>query len=348
MILAIIALLLVPTIVGIGMCKELNIAEVYAKGFLFIVSLFAVCYYTMITTSRSFTTLSLRYSIVVALAMFFGMIRCIHRRQEIVHYMQNLRATWISNRRWFIVVTGLILFHTLRVTVMEPFQLRDSITYNALINDTIHSNLFYGYIVTTGEPAGIMMNNGAKYILAPWYILLAYIARIFHIHALVVTGTVIPCVLLLLSYAVIWEFGRLIYTTDVKRILVFTFLCGVLFETMLLGFDQAAIMLLWPFWGKNLPAMVICPLIVIQFYRAMNRVYFCWADAMWILIFSVASCCTTAATIMVIPMELGLLSLIYVVRNRSLRPVLLSLTALIPVGLELYLFFLMRRAQIMI
>ena len=122
-----------------------------------------------------------------------------------------------------------------------------------------------------------------------------------------------------------------------------TAICALLYEFTLNLSIQSQSMLLWPVWGKSVLARLVIPAVLLVYtlwaskaYRAATAGVICAG-----LICCIAGCALSTMASVVIPIELGLLGLIWAVRNRSFRPVIVSAVTCIPALVYLVCYYML-------
>ena len=87
----------------------------------------------------------------------------------------------------------------------------DDAFYVATATTTLETNGMFTYDAYTGMLASYLP---ARYVFAPFPILLAFYSDMVHMHAAVVAHTVEPVFFLLISYLVYWKIGRKLFDKD--------------------------------------------------------------------------------------------------------------------------------------
>ena len=249
-------------------------------------------------------------------------------------------AFWIM-----ILICG---FQIARLIVLEPYQMRDSKTYNALVVDILQSDHLFRIYHPTGFPIESILEIKPKFILSPWYPFISMLAKISGIHPLIISNTVLPAYILLMSYVVLFALGYYLFNKTYSPACSFTALCALIREVTLYCHTPTMIALVWPIWGKGALALTVVPAILVLYMlyvdesSGINSVWFC----LILLLLVTAGCSMSTMGALVLPMELGILGLIETVRHRSVRSLVCSVISCIPAALYLAVYYYLSTLQV--
>lgn len=331
---------ILPFFMGMLLGTKQSVAETYLKGSLITFGVFSLCYYVVLLILRdtSMVTLGRWYQVTMIPLLILGGIRWFRGRVGYRKRLQDVVELFRRPTIWMCFALVLALFHVVRVGWFQPFALSDSQTYDALIHDMAQTGVIYGQAPRTGQILSSLSEVDPRYIITSWYVYEAYIARITGVHALIVTETVIPMFILLLSYLALWMLSECFFGGDMDRRWGFLFLCGVLSEAQLVFQDAAAYMLIWPAWGKNLVSSIICPLIAALFLRLVLQESGAVETTFLLALCSFVAANASAASMMAIPVELGALCLVFGIAKRRIGLFVVSGIAIVPIGVQFVLY----------
>ncbi|MGN0361339.1 MAG: DUF6077 domain-containing protein [Bilifractor sp.] len=175
----------------------------------------------------------------------------------------------------------------------------------------------------TENPATGELNLGGwngdylKDVFSPWMIYIALIARLTGIHPAIIAHTILPVVLLVLSYMVWYLAGSELFENDKRKTILFGFLIGVLqlfFAGS--GSTQSEFALLRIWQGKAVVAGLGIPLLQYAFlylYRNQEDERFYWM----LLAADWACCLLSGMGIILSTAMIGMYSLWYVIAFRK-------------------------------
>lgn len=340
MLVAFIYLLIIPLIIGMCIGIKRGLAELYLSGFLLMFGVFSVCYYVVIFLlhSSSMVMMGRLYQIVLVPFLIGGVIRFIRDRKDVEVKLREGIWCFQDERLWVFLAVALIVVQIVRVGVFEPFALSDSQTYDALVNDMAQSGVIYGQDPRWGQPLQSLADVDARYIITSWYVYEAYMVRIAGIPSVLLTETVLPMVILFLSYIVLWILSGVIFSEQMNRRWLFLFLCGIIAEAQLVVQDAAGYMLVWPTWGKNLIASIICPIIAVLFMDCVMQRRSAFYTTVALMLCSFLASNISAAGMMAVPIELGALCLTFSIAKRRPALIVIGAFAVIPIGVEFILY----------
>lgn len=341
MLIATLYLFILPIFIGsvFGNCKRP--AELYLKGNTFLFALFTLCYYIELFLIRN-------NSLILLIKMFlFVMIPFIllggwKTHQIRLNLMNSVQESLIYIKQHRLLITLMLIiigFHALRLAIGEPSQYRDSCVYDPLVTSIADSEFIYvPWGTTTFEPTHLTMIH-QKYITTPWYVYEAALSKISGLHPLIITKTLIPVYILLLSYMAIYLLSKELLH-DANKTVLALILCSLLYESRLILGEQAAYLLIWPSWGKTYASLITCTIIAAWFVRLTSENHE-KSEFLWFLLFTFAGTGTTAATIMVIPIEICALTLANLLINKSIRhSITIASIGLVPCILQFSIYWM--------
>lgn len=249
-------------------------------------------------------------------------------------------AFWIM-----VIICGLQI---IRLIVFEPYQMRDSKTYNALITDILQRDHLFRTYHGTGFPLESVLDMSLKYCLSAWYPFVSMLAKMSGLHPLIISNTIIPAYILYISYAILLDFGYYLFSRNYVTACYFTALCAFIREITLYCHTPTMIALVWPMWGKGVLSITVVPAVLVVYMLYVDNsskagtIWFCL-----ILLLSVAAGCSMSTMgSLVLPMELSILGLIWTLRHRSVRSLLYSIIASLPAIVYLAVYYYLHHYRV--
>ncbi len=333
-------LTIIPLLVGMVYGYQNSLAEVYLKGSLLTFGIFSLCYYLVLLVLRgtSMDLMMQAFHAALVPVLVVGAIRLFWERGSLLSNNKDWKVCLGEPRIWMVLALALIAWHIARVGFLQPFEFSDSQTYDALINDMAQTGVIYGQEPRLGTVLPSLTQVDARYIITSWYFYEAYLARLTGLHAMVVTETIIPMVVLFLSYLTLWWMSRLLFREHPQRRWLFLFLCGVIAEAQLVFQDSSAYMLIWPAWGKNVVSSIICPLIAVLFLELVQKRRSVVEVTFQLFLCSFLAANASAASMMAIPLELGALCLVFAIAKRRFGILVIGAIAVMPVAVQFLLY----------
>ena len=248
---------------------------------------------------------------------------------------------------FFWIMVAICAFQIIRLFSLQPYQMRDSRVYNGLINDIVQTDRLYRKNRVTGQILESLTGARLKTLLSPWYPFLSMIAKVSGYHALIIINTVMPSYVLLMHYLVFYDLGYYLFDHKAGDACLFTALCAFLHEITLSFNAPTMILLMWPVWGKGILAVILIPAILVLYLLYLeqagkgNSIFIFTA----LVLMVIAGCSVSTMASLTIPIEIGILGIIQVFRQHSIRPVLYSICACIPVGVYLSFYVYLSHLQ---
>jgi len=329
---------LIPLFVGASITLKRGIAELYVKGFALHFSLFSICYVICMYYFKcnDLNRLSVIFRIIVIPFLLFGIYRIVRERIFYRTLVVQLYRMVCSQRFLALLALGVIAFQVIRIGILQPYTTLDSKTYDPLVHDMTVHRVIYGNDELTGQ--SIFYQN-PKMLLTSWYVYEAYIAITCDVHSLILTGTVLPIFLIIMSYMVYWMIADVVFSQNDKK-WFFMLACAVVSELQTFGVDESVFRLIWPVWGKNISVNVACPMIAILLWEIANNKTLGKVNTIWLFVFSAVGVFCSAGGILAIPIEIGAICFVFTVFKRDARLLIPGFVALVPVAHQVLVYLL--------
>jgi len=159
----------------------------------------------------------------------------------------------------------------------------------------------------------------SRYVLSPFPTFIALLSKLVYAHPAIVAHTIIPAVLIPLSYAILALFGERLFPEKPKAVMLFLlFLCVLNIFGFVSVYTNSTFLLFRIWQGKAVLANIVLPATLYFAFRAMsgNRNF-----GEWVMLFAcaLAACLTSSMGIVLTPIMIVCLGLVFVVRNKTLR-----------------------------
>lgn len=345
---ALIILVIFPELLGMLITKfENKQYKVFLNYIYGIMIEFAVCEIfavPLIMLKTSFTTLLVSWlCIIFALSMLSIFIN----RKFYLTLIPNLKnkfkeIKWkelYKNIPWaFISLVVLVTFQTYVLVVYTHIDDDDArfVTYATL---AVQQDKMYTEGFETGTEYDTIMSN--RDVLSPFPMYTAIVSKIIDLHPAAVAHVVFPAFLIPLAYMVYWQLGYKLFKEDSNKTNVFCIIISVIY--MFGDFSTRAnfVLLLYRIWqGKAILGNIILPMIWFMLYDCItdNRI------SKWIVLYItiIAGCFVSQMGIGLIPISVGILSLIFMIKYRKLNYVIKSVCAILPCLIYLLLYVIIK------
>lgn len=318
---------------------EMSLLFCFVLGFIAMLVQFAILCYPASVLDIPFHILCLIVCLICGIESVIALVMIVKERPNLSGITARI-SPWLRSPMFWLMI-AFVAFQVIRLILKQPFEPRDSKTYNAIINDIAQTDHLFRNLPLTGEPVSSLSEIKLKYTMTPWYPFMSMLAVTSGLHPLIIAQTVMPAYVLILHYIVLGSLGSfLLGRTRVNDISLFVFICAFLREITVTTSTPSIIELVWPAWGKGALAAIIVPAVLLLF----TRNYTDQKGSLFILIlFTAAGCAMSTMSVLILPIELGLLGLAQGYRNHSAKPVLYAACACIPAILYMIAYVILSR-----
>ena len=195
-----------------------RMADALICGYVLLFAVFELLALPLIFTRQSFAVLKYSYEILVCVLALAGVIfawKNKKNRADGAERKKSLSRKKISAAMW---LAFLLVAIQMGAYVFGMATDLDDAFYVATATTTLETNGMFTYDAYTGMLASYLP---ARYVFAPFPILLAFYSDMVHMHAAVVAHTVEPVFFLLISYLVYWKIGRKLFDKDDRKVGLF-------------------------------------------------------------------------------------------------------------------------------
>lgn len=241
--------------------EKRSVGMAYASGFLILLAAFQLIAVPIVFMDAwGFPTIVTIFNVVVTLLTGFGIIQSLHlwRREGRVFYrrMSFKKSFDIAQIQW-IVILVLIGFQLFMAVTHASFDGDDAYyVVNSVITD--ETNTLYRILPYTGISTTLDMRHS----MAVFPIWIAYIARMSGIHATIISHTVLPLVLIPITYLIYYEIGKKLCKENKTQLPTFMILvCMLQIFGNVSIYSNATFLLMRTWQGKSMLANVVIPAV---------------------------------------------------------------------------------------
>lgn len=331
--LVVIILFFVPLFLGLPLVREteeglFSLIKSWLYGTVVSFAVFEVVYLPCYFSHTSFGMLLILYASVMLSLLLAAVYFC---KKKLAGMLRG-----IKKEKWttpLVCALGLSLL----LTVIPAFYTNaddDDAFYVAMANTTLETDTLFVYNPYTGRE---FKSIPSRYVLSPFPVYLAGIAKMSGMHAAHLAHRVLPLFFIPLSLGVFAMFGELLYKKEKRKQHLF-YLFAVLL-TLFSGYSvkNASVFLLYRIWqGKAILAAFLLPFIWVWYLRYAqelkdaqemkeehkkgNAAFYAFATLL-----SFAGAMVSSMGIFLVPVLMGFLSLIGGCMHRSVKRIFYAL-----------------------
>lgn len=256
-----------------------RMADALICGYVLLFAVFELLALPLIFTRQSFAVLKYSYEILVCVLALAGVIFAWKNKKNRADGAERKRAFHEKNFSGHVACISAGC-HTDGSLCFGMATDLDDAFYVATATTTLETNGMFTYDAYTGMLASYLP---ARYVFAPFPILLAFYSDMVHMHAAVVAHTVEPVFFLLISYLVYWKIGRKLFDKDDRKVGLFLlFLVLIQMFSYYSVYTQGTFLSIRIWQGKALLASFVLPAIFLQAKECMETNRMCGA---WVTLF---------------------------------------------------------------
>lgn len=309
---AILILFIIPELLGLLVLRfwkkqRNNLVLAFVLGYILEFAIGQLISVPLIFKDGSFTLLVKIYFEVICVLSIISFLLNIFRIKEIlIDMFKNLKGTPILLSLVVLVLIGMQLF----IYAFYGHVDGDDATYVAYAVSAVHTDTLYKYSGPTGTDRP-MEQVVMRYRLGPFPLFYAIESKLIDVHPAIIAHTVLPVILLSISYMIYWLFAKLLFEKDKKSALIFMIFICILHYFSYYNGTSTMIMALTRIWqGKAVLASIILPLLLLLYlYKEKYNSKF-WGY-LAILITVLAGCFTTTMATAMAPITVMLTAFVY-------------------------------------
>lgn len=301
-------------------------------GFFAYYSLFFLVVLPLMFTYRTLSLLTVIWGIfagtVVLLALVF-------KREIMTAQISSLFATVRRNPGLSAIIAAVILIQVIVIVRSYDFTL-DAAYYVANVTTSLDTNMINIYDPFTGAWQD---HFELRYVFATYSINDAVLCRIFGLPALVVTKTVMASTVSILANVVCLGLAAELFKDNMKKICIM--MCVIMWVnfTFITVYTASNFLITRTYEGKavlgNITTVLIFLLFIILVSGDKPKLY--WLMLFWV---SMGSSTITSSANMLVPAEISLLMVPYIIKKRKWKEIPCYLAMLIP-GLVMMLIYVL-------
>ena len=292
MVFCLLAVILISYLIGALFVEtERGLLVTLAFGFLGVLGIWEVITLPSIYMQTSLTALSVCVMSVVTAVSVVSILR---KKAALLLPWQRCFRDWTGRlKRFFtlkadfsdvlaLMALGIVLLQAVLLVIGVHYD-DDDAFYVATATTAVDTDTIYRYSPFTGAEYSHLP---ARYVLSPWSMLPAVLSRIFSVRPIIIFHTILPLIIIPLSYGVIWVLGRVIWRSDDHRSeKSWGFVIAVSFLQIFGAFSTWSVgmrLLIRPWQGKTVLASVVIPLLMAMFIydwrseKLSRRMGFCF------------------------------------------------------------------------
>lgn len=302
-------------------------------GFFLMLSVLLFTSLPCIFLGASATLFTVLNCVVLLGLCVFSVYRLVKNEKKNAVSFSDLIPYFEIKNVYFWIAAALIIFETVFLGIGMHIDNDDSF-YVATATTSVATDSLYVYDPYTGD---LMDGFPARYVLSPFPLLGVFFGKLLSLNPTVFFHTAIPFFVLPAAYMIYYLMGAELFpggeSAADKRGLPWLF-TGVLalvnmfsyFSTWSFGIR----LLLRPWQGKTVMACLIVPFIFYLYLKKYRRLKFEKNDYFLLLVAMLAGCFVSSMGIFLPALELGILSLITLFRERSIKSFLSEIVMALP------------------
>ena len=295
----------------------------YIAGFLTLLAVFQLITVPIVFWDEwGFPKVVQLFTISTALLAGFGVIKSMHRWRrgnKVWHPAINLGKKSRAEQLEWLVVVLLIVFQLFMAFTRAPFDGDDAyyVVQSVMADET---NTLYRILPYTGLSTSL----DYRHAMAVFPIWIAYIARVTGIHAAIVSHTILPLVLIPITYWIYLEVGKKLFAEKKEQLPAYMLLvCALQIFGNTSIYTGSTFLLMRTWQGKSMLANVIIPAIFMLLLwifegepgkRTARR-------GLWILLFmvNIVAAMMSTASVFLNVVLLGVMGLVLALRERNIK-----------------------------
>ena len=332
-IIAAIICIVVPLFVGDLLSPTMPIGNRYILGIFGTLAVSQVLFIPFIVYQLRFTPFFIIYVLIIMVLCIVSIIINNKRYLQDIRLFFNIKDNWGSLNLWMLLALLLIGMQIVRVAIGQFFVYADNVRYIPAINDILETDLYYSMDYKWGV-SGIKETD-VKYIYTTYFPYLASICKISGLHPAILVQTVLPIILTLSLYNLVWHYGLFLFRNK-QSSWIFVFFFSLLIETIG-GYDYtyANHVVSGIYFGKKIVFTILLPFILLFIAERTSLledevVLIKKHDIFLLLIMMTGVCAPSLMGTGLAPIILFSVGMVLSFRKKSMIPLILMGIAMIP------------------
>ncbi|MBQ9990279.1 MAG: hypothetical protein IJP31_04980 [Lachnospiraceae bacterium] len=316
--------------------KQRSMGVSYISGFLVLLAVFQLVAVPIVFLDAwGFDKIIKLFTAISAILAGGGTVYAMHswrRGNNIWHYSFSLKDKSRAERIQWIMVLILIGFQLLMALTHASFDGDDAyyVVQSVMADET---DTLYRILPYTGYSTSL----DYRHSMAVFPLWIAYLARMTGIHATIISHTILPLILIPLTYWIYLEVGKQLFKDKKEQLPAFMILvCALQIFGNTSIYTGSTFLLMRTWQGKSMLANVVIPAIFMVLLWIVDREEEKRnkAKGLWILLFiiNIVAAMMSTASVFLDVVLLGVMAVVLAVREKS--PVILLKVALtcVPCG----------------
>lgn len=312
-----------------------GITDNIVYGFMLMCVLFLILAVPMIFLRTSFHLLAYVWMGVVAFACAVSLFTIIKNKgqKQFTDGLADFRKTVFSDRFtaciWMAALV--IILSEAALPAVKMHVDTDDARFIAEAMEAVEKDTMLLHHAITGRYIGIVPGEQSKDITSPYPLFIALLSRLFGLHPAVTAHTVLPFLLVLLSYMVFGMAGDLLTGSDKRKTGLFLLFLSVInlfsFETIYAS-GYTLLTIIWQ--GRSICAMIMLPLLWVILMRVSVNERIVKADYFMITSAALSNTMLSNMGSILAPMLIAVYAFTYFIRRRSVKPCVLMCLCAFP------------------
>ncbi len=260
--------------------------------------------------------------IIALLCMISLIVNC----RRLVAIIKDLFHT-LRHMPWITILAVVVIGFQIYMYVFQMHVDDDDSFYVATAVTAVHTDTIFQFNPYSGAAYSAYPS---RYVLSPFPILVAVLARLSTIHPTILAHTLLPVIFVPLAYGVFMLTGHELFKGDREKTAYFVLLAAVVqMFAATTTHTQGMVMLVRIWQGKALLASALLPLV---FYLGMRLMMDKFEKADWFLLLSLmlACCLVSSMGIMLGAIMTGIMAILIAFQKRKIRPLVQMLLCCLP------------------
>ena len=330
--------------------EKRSLGITYISGFLILLGAFQMIAVPItFLDAWGFKTIVTIYTVLVTLLTGTGIIQSLHlwrKEGRLVVTKQKDKKTSNKKRLNLIQVQWIFVF------LLIGFQLFMAVAYASFDGDdayyvahsviTEETNTLYRISPYTGRGSGLDMRHS----MAAFPIWISYVSRMSGIHATIVSHTILPVVLIPLTYLIYYEIGKKLFQDSKEHLPVFMmFICMLQIFGNVSIYNNATFLLMRTWQGKSMLANVVIPavfMILLWLFEGepakRGRRSGLWWMLFWV---NVVAAMMSTASVFLNAFLLIIMAIVFYIQEKNLKNVIKMAACCIPCAIYALVYIIL-------
>lgn len=235
--------------------------------------------------------------------------------------------TSIKETHWTIILVFILVFtQTYMLTKYTHYDNDDSrfVVYSTI---AVQDDVMYTTDYNAGRNNNVVLSS--RDILSPFPMFTAIIAKHLDIHPAIVAHTIFPAILIPVAYMVFWQLGYRLLEENREKANIFCIILSIIYMFGDFSDRYNLVSLLYRIWqGKSILANIVLPMSWLVYYECVTDNKIVNWIALYIMF--IAGCLTSEMGIMLMPLSIGAMTVVHMIKYKKISYGIKSLCAVVP------------------